>query len=234
MNATPLILYEDADLLVIDKPAGLLVHELERADTQQDTVAQWARPKITDRAMLTDKQRAGIIHRLDADTSGVMVIAKTSAAQTNLEEQFRSRTIKKQYIALVHGRINRVEGTITLPISRATSKSRRGKFVAKSKAQGGRAATTHFVVERGNPRYTLLTVKPETGRTHQIRAHMSAYGHPVVGDREYANRKWKDDAPRMMLHARTLGFTHPRSGQWQEYESALPPAFVEYLQSKRL
>lgn len=231
----PTILFEDADVLVLNKPAGLLVHGTSnKTNAQKDTVATWARIKITDKILLTDKERAGIVHRLDADTSGVMVIAKTAAAATNLEEQFRSREIKKQYLALVHGRINRSEGTISFPLSRATSKHRRGKFVAKPESQGGRKATTNFVVKRSSARYTLLTVHPETGRTHQIRAHLFAYGHPVVGDFEYKNKRWKDDAPRLMLHAQRLGFTHPSTGQWLEFESTLPKEFTEFLHTKHL
>ncbi len=232
---TPAILFEDADVLVINKPAGLLVHGVsKKTNAQEDTVAKWARPKITDKILLTEKERAGIVHRLDADTSGVMVIAKTTTAATKLEEQFRSREVKKQYMALVHGRIDRSEGTISFPLSRATSKNRRGKFVAKPETQGGRKATTNFVVERSSPRYTLLAVSPETGRTHQIRAHLFAYGHPVVGDPEYKNKRWKDNAPRLMLHARTLGFRHPTSGQWLEFESAPPKEFIDFLHTKHL
>ncbi len=230
-----LILYEDEAVLVIEKPSGLLVHAADGAPGQL-TVADWIqqrRPQLRD--VGGDPTRPGIVHRLDRDTSGIMVIAKTREAFSLLQSQFARHTVKKTYTALVHGSIVRMEGTIAFPIARAHGKRRRGKFVSVPAGKKGKTATTHFVVRAKNPRYTLLTLEPETGRTHQIRAHLAAYGHPIVGDTEYTSKRWKkDDAPRLMLHATTLELTHPTTGKRLSWTTALPKDFQDYCREKKL
>ncbi len=230
----PRILFEDSELLVVDKPSGIMVHPLP-GRAADSTLVGWLRSHVPGiKNIGDDPDRPGIVHRLDRDASGLMVIAKTNTAFEQLKKQFTDHTIKKEYAVLVHGAMPRDEGTITLTIGRSSNKRSRGKFVAKPTKSDGRRAVTHFVADRHTARYTLLTVNTETGRTHQIRAHFAAYGHPVVGDTEYGSKKWKDDAPRLFLHARRLSCTHPRTGEPMTWESPLPPELNDYLAAKHL
>lgn len=236
MNSlTPRICYEDASILVVDKPAGLLLHPTGRASTEY-TLVDWLVKHVPSlNTVGDDPARPGIVQRLDRAASGLLVIAKTTAAFEALKKQFADHRVQKEYLALVHGTMPRTEGTIALSIGRATGKRGRGRFVAKPTTADGKTAVTHFVVEASNPRYTLLTVRTETGRTHQIRAHLAAYGHPIVGDTEYVSKRWKNnDAPRLFLHATRLGITHPMHGQWIEWKSALPAELSCVLEQKHL
>lgn len=183
-----------------------------------------------------DPFRPGIMHRLDRDACGLMVIAKNQASFDHLKSQFKSRSVKKDYIALVHGRVLKDEAEIDFPIAR---KSGSGKMAALPRTVKGtendlgRSALTNFSVRQRFINYTLLDVSIHTGRTHQIRVHLNAYGHPLVGDRLYASSKHQTKDAKASLHqlflaAIRLGFTD-RSGQWQEFSISLPSELEEIL-----
>lgn len=216
------ILYEDDDVIIIDKPAGLLVHDTE-AGSSDATVAQWA----ADRVMDEDPDRPGIIHRLDRETSGVLVLAKHPAAKTYLQERWRDRDVKKTYQTLVIGSVDPAEATINLPIARKRAQPTKRAVVA-----GGRPSVSHYSTVGVYPGATLLEVDLETGRTHQIRVHLSHIGHPVVGDSLYGGRPSKTSPlpklDRQFLHASRIQLTGP-SGQQIDVASPLPPELQEYL-----
>jgi 23S rRNA pseudouridine1911/1915/1917 synthase len=220
-EAMPLdIIYEDDDLLVVDKPAGLIVHPApgHRAHTLVNAIL--ARfPRL---AALSDSLRPGIVHRLDRDTSGVMVVAKSSLAQTKLTEQFKARSVAKAYMVLVKGKLTPENGIIEAPIGRDPRDRKRMAVVAK-----GREARTEYRVIKYIGDYTLLEVKPETGRTHQIRVHFSAIGYPVVGDKVYGVKS--PFLSRQFLHASRLGFKLPATGKYMEFKSELPSDLAQAL-----
>jgi len=239
----PTIIFENDNFLVLEKPAGLLVHATERGET--NTLVHWliARyPAVADVGEHT--YRAGIIHRLDRDVSGIMVIAKNQPAFLSLKEQFRSRLVKKEYVALVYGHMLKQSGTIELPIGR----NREGQFVAHPLKgfsmfhHHDRVAKTDFRVLEYVQDYTLLSVQIHTGRTHQIRAHLSAVGHPILGDQLYKPRKKHFnflrqkikvvDPGRIFLHSVTIGF-NDQNGEWQEFHSPLPQILSQFLDDKK-
>ncbi len=226
--ALPLdILFEDAHMLVINKPAGLVVHPA--AGHEGDTLADFllARdPAIAQAANPGSQHRPGIVHRLDKDTSGLLIVAKTAAAMMQLAQQFQERSITKRYLALVEGHLPLAEGTIEAPIGRDQRHRQRMTITA----QHGRHAQTLFWVEREFKSCTLLRVQIITGRTHQIRVHLAAIGHPVVGDRLYG-RPQPLEPPRVFLHAAELQFTHPITGQPLAFQAALPPDLQTFLDS---
>lgn len=208
------ILYEDKSLLVVNKPSGLTVNKSETAGyTLQDWVDDYLSLDASDSSDIFH-QRSGIVHRLDKDTSGCLIIAKTPAAFLELQLQFKSRRVRKEYLALVHGYIEPREGIIRAPLGR--SRYDRQKFAV---TPGGRISETSYrVVSRltnNDLRFSLLSVFPKTGRTHQIRVHLRYFGHPIVADVKYAGGKqavkdliW---CPRLFLHAAKITFTHPVS-----------------------
>ena len=209
------ILYEDDDLLVIDKPAGLTVHPApgHPSHTLVNAILSHL-PNLPDTG---DRQRPGIVHRLDRDTSGVMLVALNSAAHSNLTEQFRSRSVVKVYQVLVKGSLSPEDGIIEAPIGRDTRNRQRMAVVAESR---GREARTDYHVIRYIGDYTLLEVRPETGRTHQIRVHLGAIGYPVAGDRVYGVKT--PGLSRQFVHASRIGFKLPSSGDYMEFSSPLP------------
>ena len=216
------------DYLIIDKPAGLVVHpdSKYRGDTliEQITRRYPAIKKIGD-----DPDRPGVVHRLDRDVSGVMIIARTAKMFDHLKRQFAERLMKKEYIALVIGRLTPDQGTVTFPISRSIDRTKMAAHAGNH--DGGQMAITDYEVTHYYPNATLLTVWPKTGRTHQIRVHLKALGHPIVGDTLYTIKKQKPPRhplDRVWLHAHRLGFTD-RAGQWQEYVSPLPTVLTDYL-----
>lgn len=224
---------ETDDYLVINKPCGLVVHpvkppiarsykEGESGDTLTDIlIAKY--PKI--KKVGEDTARPGIVHRLDKDVSGVMVIAKTQEMFFHLKKQFQERTIKKEYIVLVYGKIEKPNGIINFPIARSEKDG--VKMAARPLSQGGREAITEFTVLKHLTKWTLLSIQIKTGRMHQIRVHLNAYGHPVVGDNIYKPKKLKPTdkfGKRLFLHAWHLGFTDLR-GDRKEFEAALPEEF---------
>jgi 23S rRNA pseudouridine1911/1915/1917 synthase len=178
--------------------------------------------------------RPGIVHRLDKDTSGLLVVAKEEGALLALSRQFKSRKVKKEYLALVRGEVSKDEGEIEVPIGR-DMKDRKKMGVRTGKA---RAALTRYVVKERFPGFTLLEVAPETGRTHQIRVHLAYIGHPILGDPVYTGRRRSEKsqepgepivANRQMLHAWRLGFAHPKTGEYQVFEAPPPSDFQEIL-----
>ena len=220
-EAMPLnILYEDGDLLVVDKPAGLTVHPAPGHPSHTLVNAILSRfPHLAD---ISDSLRPGIVHRLDRDTSGVMVVAKNSLAQAKLVEQFKSRSVVKAYLVLVKGRLTPENGIIEAPIGRDPRNRKRMAVVA-----GGRQARTDYQVIRYIGDYTLVEARPETGRTHQIRVHFSAVGYPVVGDKVYGVKS--PYLSRQFLHASRLGFKLPATDEYMEFKSELPPDLAQAL-----
>ncbi|HSX41535.1 MAG TPA: RluA family pseudouridine synthase [Candidatus Saccharimonadales bacterium] len=210
------IIFEDKDLLVIDKPAGLVVH-LTETGRPQPTVADFASTKVKD----DDLERPGIVHRLDRDTSGVLVIAKNPEAKKWLQKQFHDRKVEKHYIALVSGHLREGEATINLPIGRS-----RKQPTKRAVTPGARSSITKYRVKRELPGVSLLDVELETGRTHQIRVHFAHLGHPVIGDNLYGSAEPK--LGRFFLHAASLTLTSP-SGRQMTFSSPLPTELKTYL-----
>ncbi len=214
------VLYEDADVLVVDKPAGLVVHSPESGRVQPTVAAFAAARGVVDE----DPDRPGIVHRLDKDTSGVMVLAKHPKAKAFLQQQFKQRTVKKSYLALVKGRLPEAEAVIQLPIGR-----HRRQPVRRAVVSGARAAVTHYRTLRQYPGYTLVEVDLQTGRTHQIRVHFAHIGHAVAGDVMYGEKKRPAGLPRQFLHAAQLTFTTP-AGKVLTFESPVPADLAAFLQ----
>jgi len=223
-EAIPLdILYQDDDLLVIDKPVGLTVHPAP--GHQSHTLVNAILAHVPDLPK-SDAMRPGIVHRLDKDASGLMVVAKNSQAQLDLIGQFKIRSVAKAYLVLVKGRLTPDDGVIEAPIGRDPRNRKRMAVVAEGE---GREARTRYQVIRHLEGYTLLEVRLETGRTHQIRVHLSAIGYPVVGDRVYGAKS--DTLPRLFLHACRLGFKLPSTGKYAEFTSNLPPDLEQVLEN---
>lgn len=218
------IIYEDNDIIVVNKQKGLVVHP---ANGNPDGTLVNAIMAICKDSLsgIGGEIRPGIVHRLDKDTSGLIIIAKNDKAHINLSEQIKNREVKKTYLALVRGVINENEATIDMPIGRST-KDRKKMAVTKA----GKNAITHFKVLKRYGKYTYVEVKIETGRTHQIRVHMSEIGHPIIGDEVYSNGKNAFDITGQMLHAARLSFKHPISNEELNLEAPLPEYFVEILQ----
>jgi 23S rRNA pseudouridine1911/1915/1917 synthase len=225
------IVYEDDVLVVVNKPAGLVVHPA--AGTPSGTLANALAYHF--QKLPGGSVRPGIVHRLDRDTSGLLVVAKTEAALENLSDQFRDRSVYKSYVALVHGRMGSTSGKIDQPLERDRSNRTRMAVV-----RGGRNALTLYHVRRAFDRFTLLDVELKTGRTHQIRVHLAWLKHPVVGDETYGGgrdntiqdprlRAHVRALNRQFLHAEKLGFKHPKTGEFMKFESALPQALGDLL-----
>jgi len=215
------VIYEDKDIMVIDKPAGLTVHPAPGHPSHTLVNGILARcPGLT---ASNELMRPGIVHRLDKDTSGLIVIAKNDSAREYLAAQFKSRTVTKRYLVLVKGRLPPEEGIIEAPIGRDPHRRRR-----MAVAESGKQAITQYKVRRYLDNHTLVEVSPLTGRTHQIRVHLSAIGHPVIGDRTYGVKSAYLD--RQFVHAYRLGFRLPSTGQYQEFTSALPADLQQALE----
>ena len=214
-------LFEDRDVIVLNKEAGLVVHPA--AGHRSGTLVHALLHRCPDLAGVGGEGRPGIVHRLDKDTSGVMVVAKNDTAMTGLAAQFKAGTVHKEYLALVWGAPSPPSGTIRTLIGR----SRHDRKKMSAMPPRGREALTEYATEQTWPGgCSLLRVRIKTGRTHQIRVHLLHLGHPVVGDKQYGRRKTGPEgprAPRQMLHAETLGFTHPRTGEAMRFTAPLPP-----------
>lgn len=220
------VVYEDEDILVVDKPAGLAVHP-GAGVAKEATVADFARLHTLD----IDKERPGIVHRLDRDTSGLLIIAKTLTAKTYLQAAFKHRDIHKTYLLLCVGRLKDSEAVIHLPLGRNASRPLQQAVVT-----GGREAITTYRVLEALPGYSYVEARPKTGRTHQLRAHFAALGHPIAGDTTYGPRSRPLDLTRHFLHAAQLEFTMP-SGRLVKLESPLPAelkAALDQLRSRAL
>ncbi len=248
----PKVIFEDDYLLVLDKPPGIVV---DRSETQQSgTLEDWLGNRLRSTGYSLRLERNGIVHRLDKDTSGLLVVAKTLQALENLQDQFKNRVVKKEYLALVHGSIlepGRVEGNI------GRNPKNRERF---SVVLDGKEAVTEYepidrlqvtgyrlqeifsdfnkiqmrkLEKQKYGEFTLVLCKPKTGRTHQIRVHLKHIGYPIVSDETYVGRKMyrldKRWCPRQFLHARKIGFKHPLGGEWVEFESEMPVDISEVL-----
>jgi len=223
------IIDEAPDYAVIEKPAGLVVHPAP--GVKEATLADGLIYKYPElKNVGEDKLRPGIVHRLDRDVSGLMVVSRTQKMFEHLKSQFKEKKIAKQYTALVHGIIEEEEGVIDTPIGRSKTKS--GKMSAHTEEfEGDKQAKTEYRVLERVKNYTLLRVIIHTGRSHQIRVHMNSIQHPIVGDALYTNKRVKQiDLGRLFLHASRLGFTD-LSGEWREYESKLPKKLQTFLSS---
>jgi 23S rRNA pseudouridine1911/1915/1917 synthase len=224
--ATPpagiVVRYEDDDLLVVDKPAGVVVHPAR--GHQSGTLAQ----ALAEVAAGGEPGRAGIVHRLDRDTSGLLVVARSPEAHRRLKAALQRRAITREYLALVEGRPPARTGTVDAPIGR----DRRRRTQMSTDTDDPREAVTHFAIEEALPRTTFLRVRLETGRTHQIRAHLRAIGHPVAGDSEYGTAG-RLGLGRQFLHAEHLRFAQPFSGDLVDVRSPLPDDLAAALERAR-
>ena len=213
------IAYQDEHLIVIDKGPGLVVHP--GRGHRDDTLSQLLAPLLAG----GDQERAGIVHRLDRDTSGLMVVARSEEVHRRLQAELAARRIEREYLALVEGRPPARTGTIDAPVGRDP----RVRTRMAVGGAGAREARTHFTLERALPRATLLSLRLETGRTHQIRVHLQAIGHPVAGDPEYGTAGLYG-LDRQFLHATRLAFPHPIGGERLEVRSPLPADLREALE----
>lgn len=222
------VLYADDDVLVIEKAAGVLVHPA--SNTTEWTIAnelEYLNPGVI--AVGNDNQRHGIVHRLDRDVSGVMVTARTQAAFESLQKQFASRTITKEYRAIVHGTPSKTHDDIRFVIARSATHP--SKMAARPEHAEGKDAWTEYELIRSNRGLSELQVWIHTGRTHQIRAHFLAIGHPIVGDSMYNSSQYDSTKtyPRLFLHSHKLSFTHPTTGEKVAFTSAIPEVFEQQM-----
>jgi len=221
------VLFEDEDLIVINKGAGMMVHPA--GDICRGTLVNALLGYCDHLSQINGVLRLGIVHRLDKDTTGALVVAKTDKAHLDLARQFHLREVKKVYLALVHGVFKEERGTIELPIGRH-HKDRKKMAVDEKR---GREAVTHYEVNERFRRHSLLKIRLETGRTHQIRVHLAYIHHPLVGDPVYGRRKDNLGFERQALHAYSLGFTHPITGEYLEFIAPLPEDMNRLLEKLR-
>lgn len=210
------IIHADADVVVIDKPSGLVVHP--GAGNRAGTLVNALLHHFPEVEGVGEEDRWGLVHRLDGETSGVIVAARSERAMNELKRQFKEREVKKIYWALVWGPMHKAVGTLDWPIGRHVTDGK----IYSVKTRRPRVAITEYRRLRGYRSFDLIEVHPLTGRTHQIRVHLSTAGHPVAGDRRYGGQKGQPRFPRLFLHARRLGFRHPASGEWLEFQAPLP------------
>ena len=219
------VVYEDADILVVDKPAGMVVHP--GAGREGGTLVSGLLARYPEVAAVGDPTRPGIVHRLDRDTSGLLVVARTSVAYEQLVADLAARTVTRRYVALVWGVPDPRHGIVDAPIGRSPRQPMRQAVVAD-----GRPARTRYAVRAvyAEPaEMALLGLELETGRTHQIRVHLQAIGHPVVGDRDYGGERGRIRTHRMFLHAEHLAFVHPTTGAALSFDAPLPPDLASVL-----
>ena len=214
------ILFEDDDLIVINKPAGLTVHP--GAGQREHTLVNALLSHCTTLSGIGGKERPGIVHRLDKETSGCLVVAKNDFAHRELSGQFADRTVEKIYLALVAGKLRKPAGVIEERIGRHPVHRQRMSVTTKR----GRTAKTEYRVVRSNEEASLIECRLHSGRTHQVRVHLHHLGHPVLGDKVYGVRLVKN-FPRQMLHAWKLGFRHPQTGEWKQFQASVPDDFKE-------
>ncbi|MFV0557145.1 MAG: RluA family pseudouridine synthase [Enterococcus sp.] len=219
------IIYQDDDVAVINKPQGMVVHP--SAGHPNQTMVNGLLYHLNDLSSINDVIRPGIVHRIDKDTSGLLMVAKNDQAHLHLAKQLKDKTSLRKYVALVHGNIRHDKGTITAPIGRS-------KVNRKSQAviEGGKDAVTHFTVLERFEEFTLVELQLETGRTHQIRVHMQYIGFPIAGDPLYGPKK-TFPSQGQFLHAKLLGFTHPTTGESLVFEAPLPELFATTLKKLR-
>lgn len=221
-NITIDIVYEDEDVIVVNKAQGMVVHPAP--GNYNGTLVNALLYHCKDLSSINGVIRPGIVHRIDKDTSGILVIAKNDDAHNKLSEQLKDHSMKREYYALIEGRLKNNDGTIDKPLGRCKKDRLKIGII-----EDGKRAVTHYeVVERYNG-YTLVKCVLETGRTHQIRVHMASIGFPLVGDPLYGFKRQKFKLEGQVLHARTLGFIHPRTGEYMEFTSELPQYFCDLI-----
>lgn len=220
------ILYEDADVAVVNKPCGMVVHPA--AGNEDGTLVNALLFHIRDLSGIGGEMRPGIVHRLDKDTSGVLMIAKNDMAHQSLSAQLKERTMEKHYLAVAQGGFSQDTGEIDAPIGRHPVDRKRMAIVPD-----GRPSRTEYTVKERLRGCTLLDVHLLTGRTHQIRVHMASIGHPLLGDVIYGSKRPPHNAPRLMLHAWWVSFTHPRTGETIRVEAPAPEAFARAVEKWR-
>ena len=220
------IVYEDDALLVVNKPKGMVVHPApgNPDGTLVNALLYHCGDSLSG---INGVIRPGIVHRIDKNTSGLLMIAKNDAAHQSLAAQIKEHSFLREYEAVVYGRVQEDTGTVCAPIGR--SKADRKKMCVT--AQNSKEAVTHFTVLRRYRRFTHIRCRLETGRTHQIRVHMAYLGHPVAGDEVYGPKKVITQLNGQCLHAKVLGFVHPVTGQWMQFDSDLPNYFIRFLAS---
>jgi 23S rRNA pseudouridine1911/1915/1917 synthase len=217
------VVYEDTDLAVINKPAGLVVHP--GAGNQEHTLANALIARFKNLSSV-NPQRPGIVHRLDKETSGLLVIARNNEAHFSLAKQFAHHSIKRKYVAVVKGRVEFDENVIEAPIGRHPLKR---KNMSVSFTENAKYAKTHYRTLRRTDDFSVLELEPFTGRTHQLRVHLAFIGHPILGDSKYGKGS---EPEHMFLHAKYIGFLHPATGKFIDFSSSLPEYFQEYLKVK--
>jgi 23S rRNA pseudouridine1911/1915/1917 synthase len=215
------IIYEDADIAVVNKPRGMVVHPSN--GHQSGTMVHALLYHLKDLSGINGTMRPGIVHRIDKDTSGLLVVAKHDKAHQKLTDMLKEHDIERKYRAIVHGVIDHEFGTIEAPIGRDTNDRQKMAVV-----ENGKPAVTHFEVLERFEEFTYIECKLETGRTHQIRVHMQYIGYPLAGDPKYGPRRTLD-IDGQALHAAVLGFNHPISGEWMQFEAPVPDVFQEEL-----
>lgn len=222
------IVYEDADVLVVNKPKGMVVHPAagHSGGTLVNAVLHHCGDTLSS---INGVARPGIVHRIDKDTTGLLVICKNDEAHRSLAEQLRVHSITRRYAAIVCGNLREDSGTIDKPIGRHRTERKKQAI----DPERGREAVTHYTVLERFGAYTLVECRLETGRTHQIRVHMASIGHPLLGDEVYGPRKQPFRLEGQCLHAKTLGFRHPRTGEYVEFDSEYPEYLTALLQKLR-
>lgn len=222
------IVYEDEHMLVVNKAQGMVVHPA--AGNYSGTLVNALMAYCGDTLSgINGEIRPGILHRIDKDTSGLLLVAKNDTAHTGLSQQIKEHSLTREYIALVYGNIKTDSGTIDAPIGR-DEKDRKKMTITEKNSKN---AVTHFFVEERFDKYTLVRCRLETGRTHQIRVHMSKNGHPIVGDPVYGRKKEEFKLSGQLLHAFKVGYIHPVSGEYMEFTRELPEYFSEVLEKLR-
>lgn len=218
------IVYEDDCMLVVNKPQGMVVHPAagNYEGTLVNALLNHCGGSLSE---INGVIRPGIVHRIDKDTSGLLMVAKDNTAHISLSEQIKEHSLTRKYITLVHGNIKEDSGTIDKPIGRHHTDRKKMCITEKN----SRNAVTHFKVLKRFGTYTFVECRLETGRTHQIRVHMASIGHPVMGDKTYGVKKEKYNLTGQLLHAKVVGFIHPKTGEYMEFETEIPERFLKFL-----
>ena len=216
------IVYEDSDVIVVNKPKGMVVHP--GAGNYEGTLVNGLLYEVDDLSEINGVLRPGIVHRIDKDTTGLLMVAKNDKASLSLTEQLKNHSCKRKYHALVYGVINENKGRINAPIGR--SKEDRKKMAV---LKDGKPSVTNFTVLKRFKDFTYIECQLETGRTHQIRVHLEYIGHSLVGDTTYGRKRKIIGDQGQFLHAKVIGFTHPTTNEWMEFDSELPQYFTDFM-----